>query len=122
MADGSGRAAVGICAVERAARILAASGGTGSFLKCQVDQVGAVQRELPGEVVGMGVVRDGMVRPSATTNAGLDRLFRPPVRLSKYKADATRQRVGRGFLDASTRARATANSADQWRRANRPGQ
>lgn len=51
MADGSGRAAVGISAIERAARILAASDGTGSFLKCNVNQVGAVPSEQRGEVV-----------------------------------------------------------------------
>lgn len=53
MADGSGRAVVGISAVERAARVLAASDGTGSFLKCHVGQVGAVPSESRGEVVGI---------------------------------------------------------------------
>ena len=53
MADGSGRAAVGISAIERAARILAASNGTGSFLRGNVKQLGAVPAESRGEVVGI---------------------------------------------------------------------
>lgn len=52
MADGS-RSAENIGAVEHAARILAAGNGTGAFLRCATLEVGAVENETRGDVVGI---------------------------------------------------------------------